>query len=89
MTLGEVGISGQLRVTRTLSNGHRLYDPADKERLIEAALEPGASIASLALAHGINANQLHNWIRLRERRQDLEKASAGVASIAASAFVEA
>ncbi|WP_298311864.1 transposase, partial [Reyranella sp.] len=40
-----------------------------KERLIDAALEPGVSVAGLALTHGINANQLRNWIRLRQRRQ--------------------
>lgn len=88
MASSEVGISGQLKVVRILSNGKRRYDPVDKDRLIDAALEPGVSIAGLALAHGINANQLQNWIRLRQRRQGSEKASAVVPNIAASAFVE-
>lgn len=88
MASNEVGISGQLRVVRILSNGKRRYDRVDKDRLIDAALEPGVSIAGLALAHGINANQLQNWIRLRQRRQGSEKASAVVPSVAASAFVE-
>lgn len=88
MASSEVGIPGRLRVVRILSNGKRRYDPVDKDRLIDAALEPGASIAGLALAYGINANQLQNWIRLRQRRQGLEKASAVVVSVAASAFVE-
>ncbi|WP_342060159.1 IS66-like element accessory protein TnpA [Bosea thiooxidans] len=56
-------------MTKVLGNGKRYYDPAEKDRLIDAALEPGVSIAGLALAHGINANQLRNWIRLRWDRQ--------------------
>ena len=68
MTLNGAGGSG-LRVTKVLGTGKRYYDPAEKDRLIDAALEPGVSIAGLALAHGINANQLRNWIRLRRDRQ--------------------
>jgi transposase len=44
-------------------NGKRRYDPIWKERLIAAALEPGVSIARLALEHGVNANQLRNWVK--------------------------
>ena len=69
MTLDCTGISGQLRVVKVLHNGKRRFDPVEKDRLIDAALEPGVSVAGLALAHGINANQLHNWIRLRQRQQ--------------------
>jgi transposase len=56
-----------LRVTRVCANGKRRYDPEGKRRLIEACLTPGASIARLALKAGVNANQLHKWIRLREQ----------------------
>ena len=69
MTLNGMGLSGPLRVTKVLCNGKRRFDPVEKERLIDAALESGVSVAGLALAHGINANELRNWIRLRQRRQ--------------------
>lgn len=66
MTLDGTGISGQLRVVRVLRNGKRRFDPVEKERLIDAALEPGVSVAGLALEHGVNANQLRNWVKLRQ-----------------------
>lgn len=69
MTLDGAGRSGPLRVVRVLGNGKRRFDPVEKERLVDAALEPGVSIAGLALAHGVNANQLRNWVALRRRRQ--------------------
>ncbi len=86
MTLDGTGISGPLRVTKVLRNWKRRFDPVEKERLIDAALEPGVSVARLALAHGIDANQLHNWIRLRQRRQ-AENASTTMLISATSAFV--
>jgi transposase len=39
--------------------------PAAQKRLIvEQALEPGASVARVARAHGLNANVLFNWRRV-------------------------
>ena len=32
-----------------------------KQSAVEASRQPGASIAGVAMAHGINANQLHKW----------------------------
>lgn len=34
-----------------------------KQSAVEASRQPGASIAGVAIAHGINANQLHKWRR--------------------------
>jgi transposase len=56
-----------LRVTRVGVGGKRSFDPADKRRLIEACLRPGASLSGLALKAGVNANQLHKWVQARER----------------------
>jgi transposase len=56
-----------LRVIRECSNGKRRYDPEGKRRLIEACLQPGASIAGFALRAEVEANQLHKWIRLHGR----------------------
>lgn len=34
-----------------------------KQRILAACDEPGASVARIALAHGINTNLLHKWRR--------------------------
>jgi transposase len=36
----------------------------EKRRIVEEALEPGASVALVARTHGVNANQLFGWRRL-------------------------
>ena len=43
--------------------GRRKYTVEFKRRLARMALEPGASVAGIALAHRINANQLFKWRR--------------------------
>lgn len=50
-------------VTRLDRRGRRRYDPEWKALLVSACLEPGASVAQLALEHGINANLLWKWIQ--------------------------
>lgn len=42
---------------------HRTYTPQCKVELVAACLQPGASIAALALQHGMNANVLHRWLK--------------------------
>lgn len=37
---------------------------AEKRRIVEETLIPGASVARVARAHGINANQVFGWRRL-------------------------
>lgn len=41
----------------------------EKSRIVEQTLEPGASVAGVALANGVNANQVFNW--RRQYRQGL------------------
>ncbi|WP_338617120.1 transposase [Pigmentiphaga sp. CHJ604] len=41
----------------------RSYSKAFKAQLIAESRQAGASIAGVALAHGVNANLLHKWIR--------------------------
>lgn len=55
-----------LRVTHVGVGGKRSFDPVDKRRLVEACLRPGASLSGLALKAGVNANQLHKWVRASE-----------------------
>ena len=41
----------------------RRHSPEFKSQLVAAARQSGASVAGIALAHGINANLLHRWMR--------------------------
>lgn len=41
----------------------RQYTPEFKRELVELTRRPGTSVAGIALAHEINANQLHRWRR--------------------------
>ena len=44
----------------------RRHHPEEfKRAVIEACGEPGASVAGIAMAHGINANQVRRWMRER------------------------
>lgn len=60
-------------LARRLVIGHKKdgrcrYDKAAKRELIEACLQPGVSVARMALQYGINANLLRTWIAAHERR---------------------
>jgi transposase-like protein len=39
----------------------------ERRRVVEETLAPGASVARVARAHGINANQVFHWRRLYQR----------------------
>ena len=56
----------RLETVGVLRNGRRRYDPASKQRLVEACLQPGVSLAGLALQHGVNANLLRKWVAKRQ-----------------------
>lgn len=40
---------------------------AEKRRIVEESFQPGSSVARVARAHGINANQVFSWRRLYQR----------------------
>ena len=50
-------------VIRIDSSGRRQYSVEYKRRLAQLTLEPGASVAGIALRHRLNANQLFKWRR--------------------------
>ncbi len=41
----------------------RRHSAAFKAEVLAACAQPGASVASVALAHGVNANLVHRWRR--------------------------
>lgn len=45
----------------------RQYSIAEKRRIVEESFQTGSSVARVARAHGINANQVFSWRRLYQR----------------------
>ncbi|MGF6293152.1 transposase [Paraburkholderia youngii] len=74
-----------LWVIRTCADGKHGSNPEGKRKLIEACRLPGASLAGLSLKAGVNANQLHKWVRLEEQRECTAVANADLGQ-APSAF---
>lgn len=60
--------SSCLKVVNVGKDGKRRFDRQTKQWLVEACLAPGASVAGLALKHGVNANLLRKWIKLHQQR---------------------
>jgi transposase len=62
---------------------------SQKRQIVELTLEPGASVAEVARAHGMNANQVFKWRRAYERGELNEPCSAllpvSLAAVAQSA----
>src|SRR5260370_4224880 len=57
--------------------GRRFRSAEEKQRIIEEALVPGVSVASVARAHGINANMPFSW-RKMYRAGLLNEGASGV-----------
>jgi len=55
----------------------RRHAPEFKAQVIEACLQPGVSVAAVALANGLNANYLRRWVK--EHREQL--AGNGIARL--------
>lgn len=47
---------------------------AEKRRIVQLTMEPGARVAEVARAHGMNANQLFKWRRAYERGELVDSA---------------
>ncbi|MBP2449117.1 IS66-like element accessory protein TnpA [Rhizobium leguminosarum] len=59
----------KLQVRLVGRDGRRRYDPASRDQLVAACLEPGVSVSRLALEHGVNANLVRKWMKkAREER---------------------
>jgi transposase len=42
----------------------RMRSKAERRQIVEETFKGGASVAQIARAHGVNANQVFNWRRL-------------------------
>jgi len=57
----------------------RFRSVAEKRRIVELTLDPGASVALVARANGVNASQVFKWRRALERGELAEPAAASTA----------
>lgn len=64
----------------------RRHDKALKQRVLAECATPGASVATVAMAHGINANLVHKW--RREFEIERKTAASFVPVTVGSAFGE-
>jgi transposase len=53
----------------------------EKLRIVKLTLEPGASVAGIALANGVNANQVFRWKRQYERGELKPRGSKRAAAL--------
>ncbi len=68
----EAGITGRTR---------RQHDRAFKAELVDQCLVPGASVAAVALAGGVNANLLFKWRRDHLRSKRLSSAASSSSTV--------
>ncbi|MCE4556278.1 IS66-like element accessory protein TnpA [Roseateles cellulosilyticus] len=54
----------------------RRYSETKKAQVLAECSEPGASVAKVAMAHGINANVVHRWRQLSQGQAPAELAKA-------------
>ena len=57
------------KVLAALPRRTRRHAPEFKARVIDACLQPGVSIAAVALANGLNANFLRSWVKAYRKQQ--------------------
>ncbi len=63
--------------------------PELKAQILVECERPGASVAQVALAHGVNANLVHGWRRLERERREAATDAVMAASAAAAPTIEA
>ena len=54
----------------------RWHPISEKLKIVKLSLQPGASVAEVARAHGVNANQVFTWRRAFERGELSEPCAA-------------
>ena len=69
-------VSREALIVGYKEDGRTVYRREAKAKLVAAASAPGASVARVAREHGVNANQLHAWVRLAREPQRERSAKA-------------
>lgn len=57
-----------------IRDGRCRYDPQVKQELVRRCLQPGVSVAAMAMRHGVNANLLRKWITHWRSRNAMQQA---------------
>lgn len=73
--MGQNVLAGRLQAKKKT---RRRYGAELKQQILAECAEPGASVASISLSHGIYANVVHKWRR---------EAGGGLPALQAPAFV--
>jgi transposase len=66
----------------TVATGRRIRrwrSISEKRQIVQLTMEPGASVAEVARAHGVNANQVFKWRRAFDRGELIEAGAASAA----------
>ena len=84
MSARSVDITGAERIAK-----RRHRSKLERRRIVEESLEPGASVAVIARAHGVNANQVFHWRKLyREGRLELREVRAAATELMPVRIIE-
>jgi hypothetical protein len=65
MMSGSVEVAGATAATERTTRRRRSI--SEQRRIVEETFAPGASVARVARAHSVNANQVFSWRRLYQR----------------------
>lgn len=77
------------RVLKTNARGRHNYLPEFKRWIVEQALQPGMSLAGLAMSNQVNANQLRRWVQLHGKSRAVSAAAATLLPVMIAAATEA
>lgn len=69
------------------SDGRCRYDPQVKQELIRQCMQPGVSVARMAMQHAVNANLLRTWITKAQGALAKQMVAPEVEQQVAQAFV--
>jgi transposase len=64
-------------MTSEKTDTRRRHSAALKAQVVAECEQPGASVAKVAMSHGINANIVHRWRQLTRQEESLVPAKTG------------
>lgn len=65
--MNRVRATGPGELSKDERSKRRMRTKLERRRVVEEILVPGASVAVVARAHGVNTNQIYHWRKLYER----------------------
>jgi transposase len=74
-------------VTGRKSDGRCVYDPEAKAEVVRACMQPGVSVARIAMQVGINANLVRAWIVKTREAERSGRDEPGTSANAGAAFI--